>query len=252
MVSLAYIALGSNLGDRRGMLEGAIAELAGVARVAVDKVSSFHETEPVGGPPGQGLFLNAAAVLRDHPRPAWACSVSSRDRRSRFGRTRTVHWGERTLDLDLLLFDDQIIDTPELTIPHPRMAVRRFVLEPLAEIAPDGRRSRHQTNDRRPARRPRRDTWLRQIRPVHPLVAGRGALYHSFTHGRIGRFENQRFGFAMAKKDKSKAKAAAKADDSGIKIVAQEPPRAARLRADGASRGRYRADGNRGQEPAQG
>ncbi len=56
---------------------------------------------------------------------------------ARFGRVRTVRWGERTLDLDLLLFDDRIIDSPELTIPHPRLAERRFVLEPLAEIAPD-------------------------------------------------------------------------------------------------------------------
>ena len=56
---------------------------------------------------------------------------------TRFGRVRTVRWGERTLDLDLLLFDDRIIDTPELTVPHPRLAERRFVLEPLAEIAPE-------------------------------------------------------------------------------------------------------------------
>jgi 2-amino-4-hydroxy-6-hydroxymethyldihydropteridine diphosphokinase len=133
--ALAYIALGSNMGDRRGTLEGALAELATAPRVAVKKVSSFHETKPVGGPPGQGLFLNAAAVLETTLDPFGLLNILHQIEQ-RFGRTRTVHWGERTLDLDLLLFNDQIIDTPELAVPHPRMAVRRFVLEPLAEIAP--------------------------------------------------------------------------------------------------------------------
>lgn len=132
----AAIALGSNLGDRRGILEGAIAELGRTAGVAVLKLSSFHETRPIGGPPGQGLFLNAAAVLETSLDPPGLLRVLQAIE-NQFGRIRSVHWGERTLDLDLLLFDDQIIDTPELTIPHPRMAVRRFVLEPLAEIAPD-------------------------------------------------------------------------------------------------------------------
>ena len=136
MPSVAYIALGSNMGDRSGMLKGAIADLARAPCVAVLTLSSLHETRPVGGPPGQGLFLNAAAVLETTLTP-WNLLKVLLEIEERFGRTRTVHWGERTLDLDLLLFDDQIIDTPELTIPHPRMAVRRFVLEPLAEIAPD-------------------------------------------------------------------------------------------------------------------
>jgi 2-amino-4-hydroxy-6-hydroxymethyldihydropteridine diphosphokinase len=134
--SVACIALGSNLGDRRGMLAGAIAALAGTGGVVVQRVSSFHETEPVGGPPGQGLFLNAAAVLETTLDP-FALLHVLQEIEERFGRARTVHWGERTLDLDLLLFGDQIVDTPELTIPQPRMAVRRFVLAPLAEIAPE-------------------------------------------------------------------------------------------------------------------
>jgi 2-amino-4-hydroxy-6-hydroxymethyldihydropteridine diphosphokinase len=136
MPSLAYIALGSNLGDRRGMLAGAIAALASTSGVVVQKVSSFHETEPVGGPPGQGLFLNAAAVL-ETTLDAFALLHVLQEIEEKFGRARTVHWGERTLDLDLLLFGDQIVDTPELTVPQPRMAIRRFVLEPLAEIAPE-------------------------------------------------------------------------------------------------------------------
>ena len=136
MPSLAFVALGSNLGDRRGALEGAVAALAGTHGVAVRKVSSFHETEPVGGPPGQGLFLNAAAVLETSLDPFGLLQVL-REIEERFGRTRTVRWGERTLDLDLLLFDDRVVDTPELTVPHPRLTERRFVLEPLAEVAPD-------------------------------------------------------------------------------------------------------------------
>jgi 2-amino-4-hydroxy-6-hydroxymethyldihydropteridine diphosphokinase len=135
MPALAAIALGSNLGDRRGTLEGAIAALAGTRGVFVQKVSSFHETKPVGGPPGQGMFLNAAALLETTLDPSGLLHVLQ-EIEERFGRVRTVRWGERTLDLDLLLFDDQIIETPDLTIPHPRMTARRFVLEPLAEIAP--------------------------------------------------------------------------------------------------------------------
>jgi 2-amino-4-hydroxy-6-hydroxymethyldihydropteridine diphosphokinase len=136
MPSLACIALGSNLGDRQGTLEGAIAALGGTRGVVVRKVSSFHQTEPVGGPPGQGPFLNAAAVLETTLDPFGLLHVLQAIE-ERFGRTRTVRWGERTLDLDLLLFDEQIVTTAELAIPHPRMATRRFVLEPLAEIAPD-------------------------------------------------------------------------------------------------------------------
>jgi 2-amino-4-hydroxy-6-hydroxymethyldihydropteridine diphosphokinase len=136
MASLAYIALGSNLGDRRGALDGAIAALVGTAGVVVRKVSSFHETEPVGGPPGQGLFLNAAAVLETTLDPFELLQVLQQIE-ARFGRVRTVRWGERALDLDLLLFGDQVVATPELVIPHPHMAERLFVLAPLAEIAPD-------------------------------------------------------------------------------------------------------------------
>jgi 2-amino-4-hydroxy-6-hydroxymethyldihydropteridine diphosphokinase len=136
MASLAYIALGSNLGDRHGTLEGAIAALAGTPGVVVLAVSSFYETAPVGGPPGQGMFLNAAAALETTLDPFGLLRALQKIE-ERFGRVRTVRWGERTLDLDLLLLGDQVVDTPELVIPHPRMAQRRFVLEPLAEIATD-------------------------------------------------------------------------------------------------------------------
>jgi 2-amino-4-hydroxy-6-hydroxymethyldihydropteridine diphosphokinase len=136
MPSLACIGLGSNLGDRRATLEGAIAALARTSGVHVQKVSSFHETEHVGGPPGQGKYLNAAAVIETDLDAHGLLRVLE-GIEAQFGRVRSVRWGERTLDLDLLLFGDEIISTLELTVPHPRLRVRRFVLEPLAEVAPD-------------------------------------------------------------------------------------------------------------------
>jgi 2-amino-4-hydroxy-6-hydroxymethyldihydropteridine diphosphokinase len=135
MPSLALIGLGSNVGDRRGALEGAIAALSQKPGVTIRHVSSFQETEPVGGPAGQGMYLNAAATLETTLDPLELLYVLH-EIETKFGRTRTARWGERTLDLDLVLFGDQIIDTPELTVPHPRWRTRRFVLEPLAEIAP--------------------------------------------------------------------------------------------------------------------
>ena len=136
MSSLALIGWGATWATAAAMLEGALAALAATPGVQVRRVSSFHETEPVGGPPGQGPYLNAAAVLETTLDPLELLHVLQAIE-ARFGRVRTVRWGERTLDLDLLLFDDRIIESTELTVPHPRLAERRFVLEPLAEIAPD-------------------------------------------------------------------------------------------------------------------
>jgi 2-amino-4-hydroxy-6-hydroxymethyldihydropteridine diphosphokinase len=135
MASRALIGLGSNLGDRRATLEGALTALEATPGIRVRRVSRFHETEPVGGPPGQGAYLNAAAVLETTLDPFELLPVLQAIE-ARFGRIRTAHWGERTLDLDLLLFDDRIIQTPDLSVPHPRLTERRFVLEPLAEVAP--------------------------------------------------------------------------------------------------------------------
>jgi 2-amino-4-hydroxy-6-hydroxymethyldihydropteridine diphosphokinase len=136
MPSLACVGLGSNLGDRRATLEGAIAALARTSGVHLQRVSSFHETEPAGGPPGQGKYLNAAAVIETDLDAHGLLRVLE-GIEAQFGRIRSVPWGERTLDLDLLLFGDEIVSTLELTIPHPRLRVRRFVLEPLAEVAPE-------------------------------------------------------------------------------------------------------------------
>jgi 2-amino-4-hydroxy-6-hydroxymethyldihydropteridine diphosphokinase len=135
MCARALIGLGSNLGDRREIFEGAIRALEDVAGVTVERVSSFLETQPVGGPPGQGMYLNAAAALETTLDPFELLALLQRIE-VQFGRVRAIRWGPRSLDLDLLLYDDKIIETTELTVPHPRLASREFVLEPLAEIAP--------------------------------------------------------------------------------------------------------------------
>jgi len=129
------IALGSNLGDREQFLHDAIAALAPIVRNV--RVSSFHETAPVGVGP-QPTFLNAAAVGES--------ALSALDLlrallaiEQRHGRERPFPGAARTLDLDLILYGDAVIQSPELTLPHPRFRERRFVLAPLAEIAPDWR-----------------------------------------------------------------------------------------------------------------
>ena len=141
MPHLAYIALGSNLGDRRANLDGAIDALRRKAAIRVRRVSTWIETEPVGGPPGQGKYLNGAAELETGLSPRELLAVLQSVERE-FGRVRKVSGGPRTLDLDLLLYDDEVMEAPDLTVPHPRMHERRFVLGPLAEIAPQARHPR--------------------------------------------------------------------------------------------------------------
>jgi 2-amino-4-hydroxy-6-hydroxymethyldihydropteridine diphosphokinase len=136
MRQLALLSLGSNLGDRKANLDGAIAALQQQPSVNLRDVSSYHETAAVGGPAGQGAFLNAVATAEPTLEPHAFLGVL-RAIESRFGRQRTVRWGERTLDLDLLVFGDEVIETAELIVPHPRMAFRRFVLAPAAEVAPN-------------------------------------------------------------------------------------------------------------------
>ena len=138
MARLAHIGLGSNLGDRKAILDGAVAQLRQTPELIVRSVSTYHETRPVGGPAGQGSFLNAAAALETTLEPI-ALLHRLQEIEADAGRVRTVRWGERTLDLDVLLFGDELIHTPELSVPHPRMGVRRFVLVPLEEITPDAR-----------------------------------------------------------------------------------------------------------------
>jgi 2-amino-4-hydroxy-6-hydroxymethyldihydropteridine diphosphokinase len=134
MGTRALIGLGSNLGDRKRTLDAAVAGLGETPGIVVHRVSKYYETAPVGGPEGQGNYLNAAAELETTLQPLELLHVLQ-SIEDRAGRVRSVRWGPRTLDLDLLLFGDRVIETDELQVPHPRMAGRRFVLEPLAEIA---------------------------------------------------------------------------------------------------------------------
>jgi 2-amino-4-hydroxy-6-hydroxymethyldihydropteridine diphosphokinase len=132
----AYIALGSNLGDRQSYLDRALAALQEHPAINVTRVSSYYETDPVGGPPGQGLYLNAAAEI-DTELTRSDLLQALLDIEAGLGRVRQEPHGPRTIDLDLLLFGDQVVQEPGLQVPHPRMHERSFVLEPLAEIAPD-------------------------------------------------------------------------------------------------------------------
>ncbi|MFO0816781.1 MAG: 2-amino-4-hydroxy-6-hydroxymethyldihydropteridine diphosphokinase [Pirellulales bacterium] len=134
----ALLSLGSNLGDREHTLRTALHRLDAVATSRVQAVSSWWTTAPAGGPVGQGEFLNAAAVLETQLNPAELLE-HTRTIEQLGGRQRLEHWSARTLDIDLLLYDDQIVNLPQLVVPHPRFAFRRFALEPAAEIASDWR-----------------------------------------------------------------------------------------------------------------
>ena len=135
-MALALIALGSNLGDRAANIRQALAVLGRRAEIKILRTSSLIETAPVGGPTGQGPFLNAAAVLDTRLGPEEVLSVLLALEQD-LGRVRGEHWGPRTIDLDLLLYEHVVHTSDRLTIPHPRMAERLFVLEPAAEIAAD-------------------------------------------------------------------------------------------------------------------
>jgi 2-amino-4-hydroxy-6-hydroxymethyldihydropteridine diphosphokinase len=128
----AVLALGSNLGDRVAYLQFAIERLG----EAVIKQSQVFETDPIGGPDGQGAYLNMVVEITTELDPyallRWLHRIEADA-----GRSRTVHWGPRTLDLDLLFFDDVIIAGGNLAVPHPRYAERRFVLAPLSEVRPE-------------------------------------------------------------------------------------------------------------------
>jgi 2-amino-4-hydroxy-6-hydroxymethyldihydropteridine diphosphokinase len=132
-VARAGVGLGSNLGDRRSHLSGAVRRLAGAGTVAA--VSSLYETAPIGGPE-QGPFLNAVVVLDTGLSPRALLEFCLSVEREA-GRRRRVRWGPRPLDLDLLLYDRLALDEPGLTVPHPRLVVRRFALEPLVEAWPE-------------------------------------------------------------------------------------------------------------------
>ncbi|BAU67287.1 2-amino-4-hydroxy-6-hydroxymethyldihydropteridine pyrophosphokinase [Stanieria sp. NIES-3757] len=128
------IALGSNLGDSLKLLQNSLQSLALIPGIEIEAVSSWYQTKPIGPP--QPDYLNGCALLSVQQRPE-ELLVLLQAIEIQFGRVRNEKWGARTLDLDLLLYDELIFNTPSLQIPHPRMTQRAFVLVPLAEIAPD-------------------------------------------------------------------------------------------------------------------
>ncbi len=138
MSAIAWIALGSNLGERKANLDGAVQALRELGEVEVLCVSSWFETDPVGGPAGQAQFLNGALKCSTSLTPR-ALLAALQTIEARFGRDRTsgVLNGPRTLDLDLLIHGESRVNDVELTLPHPRIEERSFVLEPLAELEPD-------------------------------------------------------------------------------------------------------------------
>jgi 2-amino-4-hydroxy-6-hydroxymethyldihydropteridine diphosphokinase len=129
----AYLGLGSNLGDRGQHLRDALASLETVGLVAVSPV---YETEPVGGPAGQDPYLNLVVELDTRLSARELLGVCRR-LEAGAGRVRAERWGSRTLDVDVLWLDGITVDEPDLQVPHPRMRERRFVMAPLADLAPD-------------------------------------------------------------------------------------------------------------------
>jgi 2-amino-4-hydroxy-6-hydroxymethyldihydropteridine diphosphokinase len=127
----AFLALGSNVGDREAELRRAVDALTELVAA-----SSVYETDPVGGPEGQGAYLNMVVQLETDRSPDQLLETC-RSLEAAAGRVRDVHWGPRSLDVDVLWIDGVTVDEPELQVPHPRLRERPFVLAPLSELAPD-------------------------------------------------------------------------------------------------------------------
>ena len=135
MSTLVYLSLGANVGDCARNIREAITRLGALGRVVA--ASSFYETEPVDLTE-QAWFLNCSVALETAKTPAQLMAALLTIERE-MGRQRTQEKGPRSMDIDILLFGDTVVESPGLTIPHPAMQQRRFVLEPLAEIAPEAR-----------------------------------------------------------------------------------------------------------------
>jgi len=131
----AFIAFGSNLGDRHGHFLAARARLCMAAGIDCIAFSSLYESEPCGGPGGQGNYLNAVVEIATGLSPLVLLQLLQTIEKEQ-GRVRGERWAERTLDLDLLLYGDVVLESATLTLPHPRLHERAFVLLPCAEIAP--------------------------------------------------------------------------------------------------------------------
>jgi 2-amino-4-hydroxy-6-hydroxymethyldihydropteridine diphosphokinase len=130
----SLLAVGANLGDRAAALRKTLELIAVLPGTQLLARSTWHETVPVGGPEGQASFLNGAVLVESLLAPG-DFAAAMQDIERQLGRERVVRWDARTIDIDLLLYGDQIIDTAGLQIPHPRMSFRQFMLAPAAEIA---------------------------------------------------------------------------------------------------------------------
>jgi 2-amino-4-hydroxy-6-hydroxymethyldihydropteridine diphosphokinase len=177
MGSLAYIALGSNLGDRRGYLERALQLLRQITGIRVTRVSPFYETAPVGVSADQPAYLNGAAEVETDLRPEDLLQVLL-DVERQLGRVRKERYDSRTIDLDLLLYDGLVRASPDPILPHPRMHERAFVLRPLATIAPERRHPQlgltvRQLLERVPA----------EVSEARRELAGLGAVITGSTRG---------------------------------------------------------------------
>jgi 2-amino-4-hydroxy-6-hydroxymethyldihydropteridine diphosphokinase len=129
------LGLGSNLGDREATLHAALADITALPDVQVVQHSKWYRSQPVGGPPDQAEFLNAAAVIETSVAPLLLLDELGK-LESRLGRQPAERWSARSIDIDILLYGNEVAETAMLTLPHPRMSFRRFVLEPAVEIAP--------------------------------------------------------------------------------------------------------------------
>lgn len=130
------LSFGSNLDNRHKMIESAwcvLGQTEGIERV---RLSPFYETDPIGGPPGQPKYINAAGIIQTAIPPE-ELLITLQKIEADFGRVRTERWGARTLDIDILLYADRIIESSSLTIPHIEMLYRQFVLMPANDIAAD-------------------------------------------------------------------------------------------------------------------
>ena len=135
-MNTAYLGLGSNLGNRLAFLRGGRDTLIKQAGIELTQASGVYETEAIGGPPDNPLFLNTVLQVQTSLEPHQlleACLETENE----FGRSRPMRWAPRTLDIDILFYDDQVLCEDHLTVPHPRLQERAFVLAPLLEIAPD-------------------------------------------------------------------------------------------------------------------
>ena len=128
-----FLGIGSNLGNRRKHIRLALEKISSLKNTKIVKLSKIIETDPVGGPSGQGKFLNAVVKIKTDLTPLKLLKQLQKIE-NEVGRRRTVRWGPRTIDLDILLFGDKVIERKELRVPHPRLMERDFVLKPLLSL----------------------------------------------------------------------------------------------------------------------